>query len=84
MSSDRTFHHCEIWGVHCGEDSNRGLTVVMSCSVVVGYQLFAGLCWLHLQDEMKIEVATFSDRFISYRNTTRRHNPDLDIKYFAN
>jgi hypothetical protein len=26
--------------------------VVTPCSVVVGYQPFGGLCWLHLQDDV--------------------------------
>jgi len=46
--------------------------VLTPCNVAVGYQRFGGACCLHLQGE----VFTL----VSYRNTTRRQNPEyLDL-----
>jgi len=54
----------------------EGFWVVMPCSVVVGYQHFGGPYCFHLQGE----AARISDTLFSFRNTTRRHNPEtLDL-----
>jgi hypothetical protein len=46
---------------------------VTPCSIVVGYQSFGGPCCFHLEGE--------PESLVSYRNTTRRQNPeDLDLQ----
>jgi hypothetical protein len=45
----------------------------------VRYQHFGTPCCLHLQGEVKMEAARSSEAVVHYRNTTRRHNSDLDL-----
>jgi hypothetical protein len=55
--------------------------VVTPCSVVVGYKLFRGPGYPHLQREVKMEAARTFETVVSYHKTTRRHNPeDIDFK----
>jgi hypothetical protein len=50
--------------------------IVTPCSDARGYPRFEGLCYLHLQGEVTMEAARTSETSVSYRNTTRHHDPE--------
>jgi hypothetical protein len=50
--------------------------VVTPCSVVVGYQRFGGPCCLHLQGEVTMEAAEYSETLTSYITTQRYNSQD--------
>jgi hypothetical protein len=54
-----------IWGIHGGKDWRRGL---LGCDV---YVLWLGI---HILED-------HTETLISYPNTTRHHNPDIDSKW---
>jgi len=59
--------------------------IVTPYNVVVGYRHFGVPCCLHLQIILKVDVARSSENSVSYRNTTRRHNPneqDFNVSTF--
>jgi hypothetical protein len=55
--------------------------VVMPSCDVAGHQRFGKPCCLHIQlFLLKMDVARFPETVMSYRNTTRRQNPeDVDF-----
>jgi hypothetical protein len=57
--------------------------IVTTCSVVVGYQCFGGLCCLHFQDEvltLKMEAAKSSETAITYHNTDVTTQKNLQME----
>jgi len=50
--------------------------IVTPCSVAVRYQRLGGPCCFHLQGKVKMEAARSPESLASYRNTTRRQNPE--------
>jgi len=60
---------------HGGEVQMAVFWVVMPCSDAVGYKYFDGLWCFRLQGERSSEM------LLSYRSTTRRHNPqDVNLR----
>jgi hypothetical protein len=57
--------------------------VATPCFAVVGYQHSRGLCCLHLQGEVKLEVAQTPEMLVPYHNTTRRRNAEGPDMYFV-
>jgi len=53
--------------------------VVTPFKVVVGQAPFPSI----INFTLKMEAVIFSEILISYRNTTRRHDPELDLKPYT-
>jgi len=63
----------------CGNVKVLFVGVVTPCSVAVGYRIFRRPCYVHLQDDLKMEAAWYSKMSISYHNIIRRHNPNIQL-----